>query len=67
MEPYVEPYGIPDQKIWKAFSVSSIFAPCFLRFKCEWTKVTAFSDKPYQVVLQQVNHEECNQTPWRDP
>ena len=46
MGPNIEPCGIPDKSIWKTLSVSFIFTPYFLRFKYEFTKVTASSDKP---------------------
>ena len=47
MGPNIEPCGIPDKSMWKALSVSLIFAPCFPRFKHECTKVNASSDKSY--------------------
>ena len=47
MGPNIEPCGIPDKSMWKALSVSLIFAPCFPWFKHECTKVNASSDKSY--------------------
>ena len=46
MRPNIEPWGIPDKRIWKALSVSLIFTYFFLYFKYGYTKVTASSDKP---------------------
>ena len=54
MGPNIEPCGIPDKSMWKALSVSLIFAPCFPRFKHECTKVKI---NHTHEVLQQVNHD----------
>ena len=47
MGPNIEPCGILDKSMCKALSVSLIFAPCFLLFKHECTRVNASSDKSY--------------------
>ena len=41
MRPNTEFCDVPDKRIWKTLSLSFIFTPCFLRFKYEYTRVTA--------------------------